>query len=214
VTKFPKKADFEKRVVIAYDEFNNGMPFPNENMPYIGVTYTRLPENGELNISIGKKHGFSKDKIKRRAFRSEAIRFLRQHKSFKYFTIRRSEDWVYFELKKTIAIARLICESAITVIEKNPLIIIDGRKPLNAKTQKTIEDIIKQYELPELDMHFRIKADVNYLPARMADRIAYCLGALRYGNGGGKWPYRINRIDLSKEPTILEEYGQFIPKTH
>jgi hypothetical protein len=130
---------------------------------------------------------------------------LRNNSKFNYFSLETSADEIFSR-----ATARLIYESALKCIKEEPLVIIDGA-PFSPLAEEIIEETLELYGLPLEDVFFRKKADSLHVPVRAADRIAYCLGALRYGSIGSKrkWPYRYRMLDFSVEPCPEEEYSVF-----
>lgn len=210
MNRFPSKKKLEERVIIGIDEFNNGKSHPE--VPFICVAYTSYPVHKLKGKIISKGKGFKSDSKIRGKFRKSALEFLRDHSRFDYFSLESSADQIFSSATRATATARLIYESAIKVIKDNPLIIIDGA-PFSSLAEEIIEETLELYGLPLEDVFFRKKADVIYDPVKTADRIAYCLGALRYGSIGTqrKWPYRNRKIDFRAEPPTEEEYMRFEP---
>ena len=205
MSNFPSRSDLEKRIIVGVDEFNNGRSHPE--VPFICVAYTGIPQESSLETSIKKGKGFCQDKKAREKFKAEALEYLKEHNSFRYFAIEPSEDPVWFGVRRTGATARLIYESVKSIIDKDPIVLLDG-SPYHEHAVERIEDMLDDYGL-SVDFHFKKRGDTNYLPVRIADRIAYCLGALRYGGGRKKWPYRAKKIDFNRLPEVLLHRGGF-----
>ena len=205
MNRFPSKKKLEERLIIGIDEFNNGKSHPE--VPFICVAYTSFPSHKLKGKIISKGRGFKDDSKVRSRFRKNALEFLREHSRFDYFSLEASADQIFSSATRATATARLIYESAIKHIHEDPLIIIDGA-PFSPLAEEIIEETLERYGLPLEDVFFRKKADVIYDPVKTADRIAYCLGALRYGSIGSqrKWPYRNRKIDFRAEPPTEEDY--------
>ncbi len=203
--RFPSKKRLEERVIIGIDEFNNGKSHPE--VPFICVAYTSFPCHKIGNKIISKGKGFKDDPKIRHRFRKSALEFLRTHSRFTYFSLESSADQIFSSATRATATARLIYEAALPVVDEDPLMIIDGA-PFSKMAEEIIEETLDLYGLPLEDIFFRKKADSIYDPVRAADRIAYCLGALRFGSIGTqrKWPYRNRKIDFRAEPPTEEEY--------
>ncbi len=195
--------NLEKRVVLGIDECNNGMDL--DMLPFICAGYSSKPPHKPLGNMVSKGKGFHKKPSYRIRFRDKALQFLRDHPTFEYFTIGQSKDQVFSNNLRAVATARLIYEQACTIGEE-PVVILDGC-PFSEFAEEKIGEALYQYGLNLEDIFFERRADANYWPVKIADRIAYCLGAIRFGGveRNKKWPHRHKKIKLNTPPTNLDE---------
>jgi len=199
VSRFPSKSDLERRVIIGIDEFNNGKSHPS--VPFICAGFVSYPPQPKKRKIIPKGKGFHANHSYRMKFRERALEFLRNNSNFKYFSLEASKDHVFHSSTRATATARLIYETVNSIEEENPLIILDG-SPFCPDAEERINEALEQYGMPLEDVFFRKKADANHQAVHIADRIAYCLGALRFGglSSGRSWPYRNRKINLRNPP--------------
>ncbi len=207
MSRFPSKSDLERRVIIGIDEFNNGKSHPT--VPFICVGFTSYPPQPRKRKTLSKGKGFHSNPAYRIRFRKKALEFLRENSNFKYFSIDTSQDEVFSSSLRAIATARLIYETACRIGEQ-PLVIHDGG-PFCLDAEEKIMAVLAEYGLNCDDFHFRKKADSIHHAVQTADRIAYCLGALRYGglSSGRKWPHRHKKINLAMPPQRIHENELF-----
>ena len=212
VSRFPKKSDLEGRVIIGIDECNNGRSIPG--LPFICAAYVSYPtlnERGKYthdlqNKVIPKGHGLGLNKLKRKAYRKKALGFLREHGNFKYFAQRNSIDKVLDVSMRASSTARLIKEAS-SFLSEEPIVILDGY-PFCRDAKAMIAETLDRYGIGSDNVFFRKKADSIYMPVTIADRVAYCLGSVRFGGigTGRKWPHRHKKIDLKGPlPELYEE---------
>ena len=194
---FPNARTRRRCVQIGIDEHNNGGS--PEGFPHVGVSYVQFPGT-ELLEPIKKGKGFSKDEHVRETYRQNALRFLSQNPNFRYFTFTRTKDKTLDHHTLCVAIARLIYETAMPLIDFNPVVIIDGA-PFRSTSEATIKYILKEYGLSDLNsIFFKHRGDTQYSCVTYADRVAYCIGALRFGRPTRKWPFLGKKINFKKSP--------------
>lgn len=214
--QIPKPKVLENLVEIGIDEFNNG--HQQRDLPEIHVAYTRYPferkpssAREKLSKGLGFRQGVKKD-----AWMGRANRFVRKFHRFKYCTVERTEDPVQKFHRKTLAIARLILDSYLSLEDDYAkpdrfILILDGAQfgagnGTGLRSKSIIENHIREYGI-ESEVFFRPHADQGHQhPAvYVADRLAYVIGAKHFDDPWGNWPYLERRVDLNAPPPVTRE---------